>query len=1126
MWATAAAVNPPDSRERFDAQRLANNLLQPSSVAAGFQNPDPNSFVSGGVSPGSFGVNTPRAAAHFGTGLNQFPSGISEQLRGAPPQHQPQTDGYAPVSEMRAPSGVWREWNSISRERMESRRVSCEVAPVLATVSLLKLYQRTHSAVHARRTKHALDSDEEHQQQEHSRWVRQPVRCVLTKPSEPAHNDGYDNAEHDYILHVNDVISAAPVQTCVQDALNSETRGIGVESAPLWRDRSKANAGAVSTYLVKEMLGTGTFGQVVKCVHLETREVVAVKLIKNLPAYFRQAWMEVYILEMVQRRAREIGATSSREKDGHARSSRHALQTSMEQTQGLPPLTLDYMIQLKGFFVFRQHLCLVFDKLGMNLFELIKKNGYSGFPLRLVREYTKQILSTLAVLEELKIIHCDLKPENILVDTLWCYRCDGAGDAGAGVDVGEDKTEGVSDEACPRCLHPRPVKVIDFGSACWENEVVHTYVQSRFYRAPEVLLNAPYSTKIDVWSLGCVACELFLGLPLFPGHSEHNMMCRMVEMLGEPPPELLLRSKHADKYFHRDPLGGHELKPEPASESNGSGAPSSWKRYFKHRYLRDILMTSPVREGHEIGGGDVPIGSGTGAGGLELEYAERRCFVDFVTGLLQLDPDKRLSAAEAQQHPFVRGLVLPVDQAYPQGALAASPLTAAHEIPRQDRCSFNTGVLVDQAPYVSASAGVGGVVQQATDFGKGGSLSAWGNCNPSTHVGASQGGFGSREGALLPRAETRTSSAVENEMNVRALLAAGAPITSFGGVPISAASSAVPNTEQESRPGGNFSFEHGVYDDGAAGGRSAWANEYEHEPSAIGDYRVAELNKRYSTALKQILARDETYARREQFEHIERYMQAVQSSPQTDEALHRQQQQIHCAPQATAACLTSFHASSAHREQAENLAFRGTEAFHYDTRPQRRIEPAPPPHLELQAEGGGSSWAGAQFDANRGDVFAPAASQPLSQVPNSPRSRHTAMWNLNSSWNSFRDASADDLVVLSAGPAQRDPCSSRQLSYDPRETFALSTSAADNHIRPNLTMPSSFARTVGGAATMGERGELVSGGGPLVWSPECGEQAGGGLREEERTPPWMSRAIPPPPAQSCGPLERHRCIDT
>lgn len=101
-----------------------------------------------------------------------------------------------------------------------------------------------------------------------------------------------------------------------------------------------------------------------------------------------------------------------------------------------------------------------------------------------------QILDALIVLRDASIIHCDLKPENILL----------APPAASGGALGQ-------------------LKLIDFGSACFESRTVYSYIQSRFYRSPEVLLGLAYCAAIDMWSFGCVAAELFLGLPLFPGEA-------------------------------------------------------------------------------------------------------------------------------------------------------------------------------------------------------------------------------------------------------------------------------------------------------------------------------------------------------------------------------------------------------------------------------------------------------------------------------------------------------------------------------------------------------------------------------------------------------------------------------
>ena len=108
-------------------------------------------------------------------------------------------------------------------------------------------------------------------------------RRVLTKPSKPAHNDGYDNEDYDYILYVNDWLGS--------DDGHKYVTSKSVFNTAQWQSR----------YLILDILGQGTFGQVVKCQNMKTHEIVAVKVVKNKPAYFNQSMMEVTILELVSR---------------------------------------------------------------------------------------------------------------------------------------------------------------------------------------------------------------------------------------------------------------------------------------------------------------------------------------------------------------------------------------------------------------------------------------------------------------------------------------------------------------------------------------------------------------------------------------------------------------------------------------------------------------------------------------------------------------------------------------------------------------------------------------------------------------------------------------------------------
>lgn len=125
-------------------------------------------------------------------------------------------------------------------------------------------------------------------------------RRVLTKPSKPAQNDGFDNEESDYILYVNDVLGPEDKDRCVQsDSLCL----LSLLDRLMHQSGDELMITVVGSmahrYLILDVLGQGTFGQVVKCQNMRTHEVVAVKVVKNKPAYFQQSMMEVTILELV-----------------------------------------------------------------------------------------------------------------------------------------------------------------------------------------------------------------------------------------------------------------------------------------------------------------------------------------------------------------------------------------------------------------------------------------------------------------------------------------------------------------------------------------------------------------------------------------------------------------------------------------------------------------------------------------------------------------------------------------------------------------------------------------------------------------------------------------------------------
>ncbi|KAL9600080.1 MAG: hypothetical protein Q9179_003339 [Wetmoreana sp. 5 TL-2023] len=373
-------------------------------------------------------------------------------------------------------------------------------------------------------------------------------RRVLTKPSKGVKNDGFDNEDSDYILYVNDILG------------NEEN-------------------GHKNRYLILDVLGQGTFGQVVKCQNLKTQEVVAVKVVKNRTAYFNQSMMEVSVLDL-------LNGKLDKNDDHH-------------------------LLRLKDTFIHRQHLCLVFELLSVNLYELIKQNQFRGLSTTLVRVFAQQLLNGLSLLNKARLIHCDLKPENILLKN----------------------------------LESPIIKIIDFGSACDERQTVYTYIQSRFYRSPEVLLGLPYSSAIDMWSLGCIVVELFLGLPLFPGSSEYNQVSRITEMLSLPPTWMLEMGKQSGEFFEKthDEYGRrtYRLKSmEQYSREHGSKEQPS-KKYFQATTLPEIIRSySMPRKNMK-------------QSEIDREMNNRVAFIDFVRGLLNINPLERWSPQQAKLHPFI-----------------------------------------------------------------------------------------------------------------------------------------------------------------------------------------------------------------------------------------------------------------------------------------------------------------------------------------------------------------------------------------------------------------------------------------------------------------------------------------
>lgn len=367
-------------------------------------------------------------------------------------------------------------------------------------------------------------------------------------------------------------------------------------------------------YRIKERIGKGSFGQVVRAEDVDTRKDVAIKIIKSKKPFLIQAKTEIELL------------THLNEKDNEDQHN---------------------IVRLLTHFMYRNHQCLVFEMLSLNLYELLKNTQFGGVSLNLIRKFAKQVLKALSFLarRDVDIIHCDLKPENILL------------------------------------RHPKKsgVKVIDFGSSCRSNKRMYSYIQSRFYRSPEVMLGLPYSVAIDMWSLGCILAEMHTGEPLFSGSDQFDQMQKIVKLLGMVPAPMLdtASDQHRLQFFEKKmAVGGVEewavRQIRPPSSSSSRPSSSQQQQQPKHVV---VPSRDPVSSLTEVICSEThrkkkfpPTEARNTAHNYEL-------FIDLVHRMLAYDPKERIKPAEALSHPFITDGEQPVQHqstGAPYGAATTS----------------------------------------------------------------------------------------------------------------------------------------------------------------------------------------------------------------------------------------------------------------------------------------------------------------------------------------------------------------------------------------------------------------------------------------------------------------------
>jgi len=341
-------------------------------------------------------------------------------------------------------------------------------------------------------------------------------------------------------------------------------------------------------YYIKRLLGQGTFGKVVLAHDISRKKDVAIKIIRSVQKYRDASKIELRVLA--------------------------TLKANDDENR-------NRCIHLRDCFDFCGHICIVMDLLSQSVFDFLKGNGFVPFPNSQIQSFARQLFTSVAFLHDLNLIHTDLKPENILL-------CDAQYQTFTyNRRIPSSSTNINRTAAQRRVLLDTEIRLIDFGSATFQDEYHSSVVSTRHYRAPEIILGLGWSYPCDIWSIGCILVEFYTGDALFQTHDNLEHLAMMEAVVGRKIDSHLVQqvnkgsSRHgansAARYFKR-----LKLDYPNAETTRGS------RRFVKAmRNLDDVIPTT------------TPF---------------MRNFKDLLRKIFVYDPSQRITAHQALQHEWFK----------------------------------------------------------------------------------------------------------------------------------------------------------------------------------------------------------------------------------------------------------------------------------------------------------------------------------------------------------------------------------------------------------------------------------------------------------------------------------------
>ncbi|KAF6821055.1 CMGC/CLK protein kinase [Colletotrichum sojae] len=355
------------------------------------------------------------------------------------------------------------------------------------------------------------------------------------------------------------------------------------------------DADLTDRYQMVKLLGQGTFGKVVQAKDRKRNKAVAIKIIRSVQKYRDASRIELRVLATLKQNDAE---------------------------------NRNRCIHLRDCFDYRGHICIVMDLLGQSVFDFLKSNSFVPFPNSQIQSFARQLFTSVAFLHDLNLIHTDLKPENILL-------CDSSYQTFTYNRKIPSSSQTVNRQANQRkVLLDTDIRLIDFGSATFQDEYHSSVVSTRHYRAPEIILGLGWSFPCDIWSIGCILVEFYTGDALFQTHDNLEHLAMMEMVVGHRIDSSLVQAVNrmatrnggnaASKYFKRLKLD------YPTPETTRAS-----KRFVKAmKRLEDIIPSNTT-------------------------YYKN--FLDLLRKIFVYDPQHRITAKQALQHPWFKEAATPDD---------------------------------------------------------------------------------------------------------------------------------------------------------------------------------------------------------------------------------------------------------------------------------------------------------------------------------------------------------------------------------------------------------------------------------------------------------------------------------